>query len=141
MGARGPNFLSVYDPVIAVLHAFGAKGCKVRAARWLTEQLAPDFLTARQRRHKALILFFGRPGHHRGRAHPLTNGEDPRWGIKLRFFLIEDHLLDCTRIATAVGFRPPNAGPAGIMLFLLPKLGATNVIHIGKLSLRWHIGG
>ena len=129
MGARCPDLLAIDDPIVAIFDRSSAQRCQITASGRLTEQLTPHLFAAGEWWHKALVLLFGRPRHHSGRAHALTNGEDAIWRLILRLFLIEDHLLNRTRPSATVLFRPTETGPTGIVFALLPKFCPPDVIE------------
>jgi hypothetical protein len=58
VGIGGPDLLARDDPSIPVGGRFGRKSCQIRARTRLAEELAPDLLARKKRRHISLYLFW-----------------------------------------------------------------------------------
>ena len=101
---RGPHLLAVEIPTTLSPNGFGAKRGQVRTRARLTEQLAPDQLTAQRRGHEMVDLF-GRTvledGRHRPPADDQIRARDTDGGE----FLIDEQLLG-RRGLTAVRLGP-----------------------------------
>ena len=56
MRARGPHFLAVHDPLVAVTNGTGLQRREIRARPRLAEQLAPDLAVHDPRKESVLLL-------------------------------------------------------------------------------------
>ena len=58
---RGPYLLAINDPLIAVKNSGGLQACKVAAAVWFAEPLAPAHLAAQNLWQELFLLLFSSP--------------------------------------------------------------------------------
>ena len=121
MGTGSPDFLAVHQPAVAVPLRLGAQPGEIRTGARLAEQLAPDLLAAGQLGQVAPLVILRRPSHEGGCRHALADAENAARQVREpRFLLIPDHLLHGAGAAPAVCGRPADAGPARLVLALLP---------------------
>src|ERR1700693_6003722 len=105
MRARGPDFLAVDDPVVAIFFRAGAQAGDVGSAGGFGKQLTPDFFAGRERRQVFTFLVFTGKGHHGRPAHAVADDEHSAELAERALFLLPDHALDRGRTAPTVFLR------------------------------------
>ena len=123
VGAGGPDFLAIDDPLVAVLLGLGAQCREVGTAGGLREQLAPDFFAAGEFGQETITQLGGTPGHDGGRDHALSDNEEARGDVVFVLLLTPDYPLDGCCATATVFLIPADAGPAAVVFALLPQLG------------------
>ena len=91
--ARGPDFLAIDHPLVAILDGACLDASDVGPGSRLGEELAPDFFAAQGFFDIALLVIIGAKGNHRRHAHAKTDGERADRRVELAFFLVPDDLL------------------------------------------------
>src|SRR5215472_3596779 len=132
MRARGPDLLTVDDPVVAASLRTCAKPRDSGTAGWLGEQLAPDLLARRQWRQVFALLLLGSERHHGRPAHAVADDEQPRELAERALLLLPDHALDRGGATATIFLWPMQAGPAGFRLLFLP--GPGDIEDVGALE-------
>src|SRR5690606_37407314 len=106
------DLLAVDRPFVAVEARRGGDRGEVGAGAGFGIALAPQFADGADAGQEALLLRLGAEGQH-GRAQQfLTHVRDPRGGVGLGVFLVEDDLLPHAGFAAAVLLRPAQTSPA-----------------------------
>src|SRR4051794_24125306 len=152
MRARGPDFLAVDDPVIAIALGAGAQASDIGPAGRLGKQLAPDFLARGDLRQITSLVGFAAIGHYRRPAHAFADLERAgELGIDA-LLLLPDHAFHRARAASAIFLWPVQANPAALRLLFLPGLSdlddvvvlqldtAERTLRQFRLEFLWRIG-
>src|SRR5262249_22967475 len=117
---------------------------QIRAMVRFGEALAPDFLGGRNFRYVAFLLFLGSPLH-QGRADSGDALEIHSWRrLRAVEFLMVDELLDESRAAATIFFRPMDTHPARIAEFAMPGTAPLEFslgVRIGKFAVVAPIAG
>lgn len=124
VGDRGeacPYLLAVHDQFVALYHPSGAQRGKIRTCAGFGKSLAPDLVTAQDRRQVPDLLFLPSAGD-QGRSAMVETDETASHPGRMgpRILLVPDELFDQRQAAPAVFFRPGYPGPAPFELLALP---------------------
>ena len=128
VGERGPHLLPVDDPVAAgfILARLGLHVAEVGAGVGFGVALAPVLGAGDDAGQEALFLLFAAEGDQGRPDQGFAEVADAAGAAGTGIFLVENHLLRRRQVASAVLFRPADAGPArpGQVLFpLLAQFG------------------
>ena len=134
MRARGPDFLTVDNPVIAVFFAFGAQAGNIRTGGRFREKLTPNLFAIQRRLDVALALLGRCPFHHGRDAHAETNFEEPAGYIEIRLFLAVNHRLDRRAAQTTKFCRPGNGSITGSGFLRLPFFGTGQTLRLRSVG-------
>src|SRR5580704_7566029 len=116
-----PDFLPVYDVLIAVETRFGLQTGEIGTRVWLGEALAPDFFSAQDFRDVAFFLSFRSVGNDGGADETQAERVGHGRRFNARHLFPKYGLLHQRGTAPAVFLGPGNRGPAALLQFLLPS--------------------
>ena len=123
LGPGGPDLLAVDDPLVPVLHGAGTQVGDVRAPRGFGEELAPDFFAGGHLGKVGGPLLIPRKTHDHRATHAQADGKGLGGDVVASLFLVPNDHFHGRGAPAAEGLGPVQAGPAVLLLQLLPGLG------------------
>ena len=134
LGPGGPDLLAVDDPLVSVLHGSGTQIGHVRAPRGFGEELAPDVFPGGHLGKVGGPLLVSRKAHDHRATHAQADGKGLGGHVVARLFLIPNDHFHGRGAPAPEGLGPVQAGPAVLLLQLLPGLGPGKEIAFRFLS-------